>query len=136
VSQSSVIQRWAGVPTSARLVGAVVVVALVYGTAVHVIQLVTAGASAYPDVPAWLATYFVSLVVLDPVAAALLAIRSRAGLLLASVVLVTDALANGYANFVLSTDPGVTIGRVAVAIVGVLAISLIAAMPRLWPARR
>ncbi|MGQ7296413.1 hypothetical protein [Quadrisphaera sp. KR29] len=43
--------------------------------------------------------YFVSLTVLDPLAALLLARRQRTGVVLAVVVLVTDAVANALANY-------------------------------------
>jgi hypothetical protein len=51
---------------------------------------------------------------------------------LAAAVLVTDALSNGYSNYVLSTADGVTVGRVAVVVIGALAVATVVAAPRLW----
>src|SRR3712207_9314870 len=50
---------------------------LAYGTVVHVVQLAVAGGDPYPDLPGWLRTYFLSLTVLDPLAALLLSRRRR-----------------------------------------------------------
>ena len=83
--------------------------------------------------PTWLAVYFVSLTVLDPVAAVLLLQRRRAGLMLGCVVLVTDAAANGYANYVIDASAGLTAGRVGHGVISMLALALVVAAPRLWP---
>ena len=104
-----------------------------YGTVVHVVQLVVGGGDPYPNVPRWLAVYFVSLTVLDPLAAVLLLLRRRVGLLLGCAVLVTDAAANGYANYVIVASAGVTAGRVGQAVITVLALALLLVTPRLWP---
>lgn len=106
---------------------------LVYGTVVHVIQLLVGGWDPYPFLPWWLAVYFVSLTVLDPLAAVLLLLRRRAGLLLACAVLVTDAAANGYANYTVDASAGLTVGRVGQAVIALVALALLAATPRLWP---
>lgn len=55
-----------------------------YGTMAHLFQLATGGTDPYPGLPVWLTVYFVSLTVLDPLAAALLAARRAAGLVLGS----------------------------------------------------
>ena len=108
-----------------------------YGTVVHVVQLLVGGWDPYPSVPTWLAVYFVSLPALDPAAAVLLLRRRRAGLLLGCGVLVTDAAANGYANYVIDASAGLTVGRVGHAVISVLALALVVAAPRmepwLWP---
>ena len=104
-----------------------------YGTLVHVAQLATGGLDPYPLLPGWLAAYFVSLTVFDPLAASLLWLRCREGLALGCAVLVTDAAANGYANYVLDSSPGATAGRIGQAVITALAITLLAASPRLWP---
>ena len=83
--------------------------------------------------PTWLAVYFVSLTVLDPLAAALLVRRRRAGLVLGCAVLVTDAAANGYANYAIDASVGLTVGRVGHAVITLLALALLVATPRLWP---
>ena len=104
-----------------------------YGTVLHVVQLATGGWDPYPRFPGWLVAYFVWLTVLDPLAAALLWLRRRAGLALGCAVLVTDAAANGYANYALDTSPGLTAGRIGQAAITVLALALLAAAPRVWP---
>ena len=63
----------------------------------HVIDLLAGGVLVYDAVPAWLAGYWVALTALEPAAAVLVTLRRRTGLVLAAVVLVTDAAANGYA---------------------------------------
>ena len=83
--------------------------------------------------PGWLAGYFVSLAVLDPASAVLLACRRRAGLLLGCAVLLLDAAGNGYADYVVRPGQGVTAGRAGQAVVTILAIALLAAAPRVWP---
>jgi hypothetical protein len=48
-------------------------------------------------------------------------------------VLVTDAAANGYANYVLDNSGGATAGRIGQAAITALAIALLAVGPRVWP---
>lgn len=117
-----------------RVVAAMIVLVLTYGTVVHVLQLVISRLDPYPDLPGWLRTYFVSLTILDPLAAVLLAYRTRAGVLLAVTVLVSDAVTNGWANYVLDTASGVTVGRVGQAVITLLAIGACAFAPHLWRA--
>jgi hypothetical protein len=121
-----------------RVVVAVTVAVFAYGTVVHLTQLYLGGLDLYPSMPGWLAAYFVSLTLLDPAAAVLLALRRRAGLTLGVVVLVTDALANAYANYVVDRAGGVTPGRVGQAVITALAVGLLLAAPRLapWLSRR
>jgi hypothetical protein len=124
---------WVGVPLAVRVVVAVAVVVFIYGTAVHLDQLAAGGWHPYRELPGWLAGYFVSLTVLDPVAAGLLACRRRAGLVLGCAVLLSDAAGNGYANYAVRSQPGITAGRVGQAVVTVLAVALAAVSPRIWP---
>lgn len=126
--------RWRGVPVAARVVVSVVVVVLLYGTGVHVVQLAVGGADPYPAVPTWLAAFYVSLVVLDPLAAVLLLRRSRVGIVLAVAVLATNAVGNGYANFILDHGAGFSVGRAAVVVVAGLAVALLVSVRRVWPA--
>ena len=121
--------RWAGVPDGVRWAVFVTAAVLAYGTVVHVLQLLAGGWDPYPSVPGWLAVYFVSLTVLDPLAAALLVLRRRAGLVLGCAVLVTDAAANGYVNYAIDAS----VGRVGHAVITLLALALLVATPRLWP---
>ncbi|WP_307834235.1 hypothetical protein [Paractinoplanes lichenicola] len=98
-----------------------------YGTVVHVFQLATGG---YPGMPGWLATYFVSLTFLDALAAVLLLRQPVVGLYLGGLILVTDAAANFYANYVVDTSPGVTAGRIGQAVITLLAVGLVVLTPR------
>ncbi len=104
-----------------------------YGAVVHMVHLVLGGWNPYPSLPMWLAVYFISLTLLDPVAAVLLVFRRRAGLLLGCAVLVSDAVANGYANYLIDPASGLSAGRVGQAVISVLAVALLAMAPRLWP---
>ena len=87
-------------PLVRALVG-VQLVALTWGAVVHLVALAAAvaGPAALLDarVPGWLAVYWVSLTVLDPVAAVVLALRRRVGLGLSAGVLLSDSVVNGYA---------------------------------------
>ncbi|MEX5718028.1 hypothetical protein [Geodermatophilus maliterrae] len=126
--------RWEGAPRPARVAATAAVAVLAYGTAVHVAQLVLGGGDPYPALPGWLRAYFVSLTLLDPLAAVLLALRRRSGVVLAVAVLVSDAAANAWANYAVDPAVGVTAGRVGQAVVTLLAVALVAATPVLWRA--
>lgn len=122
---------WAAAPQAVRAIALGTVVVLAYGTAVHVVQLVAPG-HPYPEQPGWLRLYFVGLTVLDPLAAVLLARARRSGVVLAVAVLVTDAAANGWANYAVDDAGGVTAGRVGQAVITALALVLVGTAPRLW----
>ena len=126
--------RWDGAPRPARVAAVVAVLVLAYGAVVHVVHLVVVGGLPYPDLPVWLRAYFVSLTLLDPLAAGLLLRRRRSGVVLAVVVLVSDAGANGWVNHVLDPASGVTAGRVGHGAVTLLALGLLATAPALWRA--
>lgn len=121
--------RWHGERAWLRVTVLVLVVLLAYGTVVHVFQLLVSGGHPYPDVPGWLGAYFISLTLLDPLAAVLLARRHRSGVALTVAVLVTDAGANLLANYVHDASVGVTPGRVGQAIITCIAIAAVAAAP-------
>lgn len=127
---------WRGVPGRIRCTIGVGVAVLGYGGLVHVGQLVAGGWPPYPWAPAWLAAYFTALTVCDPLAAVLLWLRRAAGLHLAILVLVTDALANAYALYGLSghgSSDGIAVARLSQAVVSVMAVCALAAAPRLRP---
>lgn len=124
-------RRWRAVPRSIRLVVAVQVVVLGYGGVVHVVQLATGGWPPYRWAPTWLAIYFTSLTVLDPLAASLMWARRTIGLYLASFVLVTDAAANGYSVYGLSGAPATA--RISQAIVSLLALATVITFLRIRP---
>jgi len=48
-------------------------------------------------------------------------------------VLITDAAANGYANYILDPGSSSTIARVVQALTAALAIALVATAPKTWP---
>lgn len=123
----AVLNPWQSAPRPARVATTAVVLVLTYGTVVHVVQLVGSGLDPYPHLPGWLRTYFVALTILDPLAAVLLARRTRAGV-------GSDAFANGWANYVLDPAGGVTMGRVGQAVITMLAISTCAFGLHLWRA--
>lgn len=133
-----VLRRWHDAPAPARRAVLGLVLVLAYGTWVHLVHLATSGGDPYPTprgwlpLPGWLRVYFVALTALDPLAAALLALRRRSGVVLAVVVLVTDAVANGYANYALDPAVGITPGRVGQAVITVLALAALALAPSLW----
>jgi hypothetical protein len=110
----------------------VTVLVLAYGTVVHVVQLLAAGLDPYPGLPGWLRGYFIGLTVLDPLAAVLLALAKRSGVVLAVAVLVTDAAANAWANLVLDPTPGLTPGRLGTGVITCLAAVLVIAARPLW----
>lgn len=124
-------ERWARVPWRVRLLVGTASGIFLYGAVIHLVQLLRAG--AYPGVPPLIAAFFSSLVVLDPVVAALLGFRRREGLLLGCLVLWADAMANGYANYVVDTAEGITPGRVGQATTTLLAVALVAATPTIRP---
>ena len=123
--------RWETAPRAVRAAAVATVLVLAYGTVVHVVQLAVAGGDPYPDLPGWLRTYFLSLTVLDPLAALLLAGRRRSGVVLAVAVLVSDAVANGWANHVVDPTDGFTAGRVGHGLVTLVAVGLLVATPGL-----
>ncbi|MEZ0164031.1 hypothetical protein AB2L27_04530 [Kineococcus sp. LSe6-4] len=99
----------------------------------HALDVVAGGWSAYAGAPGWLAAYWSALLVLDPLAAVLVARRHRPGLVLAPGVLVTDAAANGWAVHALGMGGPLAVAGQAV--VAVLALASLALTPR-WLRRR
>jgi hypothetical protein len=124
-------RRWWDVPRNIRLVVAVQVAVFSYGGVVHLVQLATGGWPPYVWAPTWLAIYFASLTLLDPLAASLLWARRTIGLYLSSLVLVTDAAANGYAVYGLSG--ATTTARISQAIISLLALATVITAPRVRP---
>ncbi|PZG09530.1 hypothetical protein C1I95_28935 [Micromonospora craterilacus] len=97
----------------------------------HLVQLATGGWPPYAWAPTWLAIYFTSLTLLDPLTASLLFARRTIGLHFAILVLVADAAANGYAVYGLS---GATpTSRISQAIISLLALATVITAPRVRP---
>lgn len=128
------LSRWRGQPRWLRGAVTALTVLLLYGAAVHVVQIAAAGGEPYPGLPGWLLLYFVSLTVLDPFAAVLLLLRWRSGVVLAVAVLVTDAVANALANYTFDQTAGLTAGRLGQAVITLLALASLAVAPSLWRA--
>ena len=114
-----------------RWAAAAVLLVFTWGSLVHVVQALGVGGPTVP-LPGWLAAFFAALLVLDPLVVVLVWLRLRAGVVLATTVLVADAVANGWANHVLDPSPGITAGRVGHGVVTVLAVALLAVAPVLW----
>ncbi len=73
---------------------------------------------------------------LDQLAAVLLARCTRAGVVLAAAILVSNAVANGWAKYALDTSGGITAGRFGHAVITLLALSICVLVPQLWRAAR
>jgi hypothetical protein len=128
--------RWAAAALSTKLIVFCAAGVFAYGTVVHAVDLADRGLSAYAQYPTWLSSYFTSLIILDALAAILLVLRRRSGLVLGIAVLVTDAAANGYANYFLYPDDNSTTARAFQAVTTVLALALFATSPKTWPLLR
>ncbi len=128
-------RHWDGVPRRVRVVVTVAACVFVYGAVVHLGDLLglRPGGPDPATTPTWLLLYFTSLTVFNPLAALLLALRRIEGLLLGCAVLVTDAAANGYANYVLDATGGITAGRIGQTVITLLAVALVAAAPWVAP---
>jgi hypothetical protein len=97
------------------------------GTTTHILDLAAGGVETYAGFPAGVRLFWVSLTVLDPLTVVLLALRRRAGIVLALAVILADIAVN-WTVFV-------TIGGLA--IYGVVnqtlfAIVLVTTAPILW----
>lgn len=94
-------EKWAALPRWARCVLALYIVGFAEGTGDHLRWMTHGGihayASSYPQVP--LQAFFVTLIVLDPLAVVLLALVLRAGIWLACGVMVLDIAANWAGNW-------------------------------------
>jgi hypothetical protein len=93
--------KWAALPRWARWVLALYIAGFAEGTGDHALWMTHGGvhayASSYPQVP--LQAFFVSLIILDPLALLLLALVRREGIWLACGVMVLDITANWAGNW-------------------------------------
>jgi hypothetical protein len=95
-----VIRKWQCLPWWAICVALIYIVGFIDGTAVHAGALATHGWHAYssftqPSVRCFL----LSLIVLDPLAAVLMAYLCRAGVIVAVVTMILDVSANWIGNW-------------------------------------
>ncbi|MFJ2705491.1 hypothetical protein ACIO3R_20095 [Streptomyces sp. NPDC087428] len=83
-----------------RFVVTAYVICFLWGTAIHLVDLAGGGHNSYAShAPAPIRVYFVALVLLDPLAAVLLARLRPAGVLVAVAVMSVDVAANYYVNW-------------------------------------
>ncbi|MEU8629783.1 hypothetical protein [Streptomyces sp. NPDC048669] len=83
-----------------RFVVTAYVICFLWGTTVHLVDLAGGGHNSYASyAPAPIRVYFVALVLLDPLAAVLLARLRPAGVLVAVAVMSVDMTANYYVNW-------------------------------------
>lgn len=75
------------------------VVGFVIGTTTHVLQLVNSGWLVFAAAPIWMIAYWTSLTLLDPLAAMLLLRARRAGLILATTIMLSDVAVNTHALY-------------------------------------
>jgi hypothetical protein len=88
-----------------RIALGVYVACFAIGSISHALDFAVLGLRPYSWGPPLLEALWSSLVVLDPVAAALLLFgKRRAGLVLATIIMVCDVAANSYAFFVLGIE--------------------------------
>lgn len=86
-----------GASSPSRLLGivrGVWIVGFLIGTTTHVADLVLAGTNVYDGFPIAIRLFWVSLTVLDPLVAALLWFRLRAGVVLGVAVILADIAIN------------------------------------------
>ena len=84
---------------ASRFALAVLVTGFAIGTYTHTATLIDGGWLPYRSAPLWMNAYWTALTFLDPLAAALLVVRCRAGLTLALAIMVSDVAINSYAAY-------------------------------------
>lgn len=103
------------------------VVGFLVGTTSHIIDLIAGGAETYAAFPTGLRVFWISLTVLDPITAALLVMRRRAGIVLALVVILTDIAVNWTVYLTIAGNP-----LFGVVNQTLFAIVLVVTTPTLW----
>lgn len=115
-----------------RIALGVYVACFAIGTVSHALDFVVLGLRPYSWGPPLLEAFWSSLVLLDPVAAALLLFgKRRAGLALAAIIMVCDVAANSYAVFVLGIEGFAIALPLQAAFLGFV----LGSIGFLWPAR-
>lgn len=69
------------------------------GTVTHTLQLVSTGWIVFDDAPTWMNVYWTALTLLDPLAALLLLLKQRLGLVLGVAIMLSDVGINSYAMY-------------------------------------
>lgn len=70
------------------------IVGFLIGTVTHVLDLVAGGWDTYAEYPLALRLFWVSLTILDPITATLLALRRRVGVVFGVVIILVDIAVN------------------------------------------
>ncbi|ARP74493.1 hypothetical protein LK07_29300 [Streptomyces pluripotens] len=119
-------ERWGAQPLWARWVLAVYSISFTEGTGSHIADLVRGGIHAYASFPqVSLQVFFVSLVILDPLAAVLVGLVRREGIWLASAVMVWDVSANWWGNrHWLWDDPAQLLWLLPITVFGLFVVAL------------
>jgi hypothetical protein len=81
-------------PRSIRIVGLIWIAGFLVGTTTHIADLVLGGSDVYAGYPDAVRLFWVSLTVLDPLAVVLIAVRSRAGVVLGVLIMLADVAVN------------------------------------------
>lgn len=77
-----------------RAIQLVWIAGFLIGTVTHVLELVAGGVETYGDFPPTLRVFWVSLTLLDPLAALLLLLKRRAGIALGLAIILSDIAVN------------------------------------------
>ena len=86
--------RWVASEPVRRVIVVVWVAGFLVGTATHVVDLIAGGTGAYGGHSTPVRLYWVSLTVLDPLAAVLVMLGRRSGIVLGVTVMVSDVAVN------------------------------------------
>lgn len=84
---------------------AVWIAGFLVGTVSHIADLISGGLDTYEQFPAPLRVFWIGLTVLDPLVIALLAMRRRAGIVLALAVILADISVNWTVLLTISGNP-------------------------------
>ncbi|MEU0411368.1 hypothetical protein ABZ307_26620 [Streptomyces griseorubiginosus] len=118
-------KRWGAQPLWARWVLAVYVIGFAEGTGSHIADLVRGGVHAYatfPQIP--VQVFFVSLVALDPLVAALVGLVRPEGIWSAGAVMMLDVSANWWGNrHWLRDDPAQLLWLLPLTVFGVFVVA-------------
>ncbi|MFF3071203.1 hypothetical protein ACFVSN_01545 [Kitasatospora sp. NPDC057904] len=133
-------ERWRAQPRWVRWVLAAHLTGFLEGTAAHALDLVNGGIHVYASfAPLPLQVYFVALVVLDPLVAALVALVHPAGVRLGRAVMALDVVANWIVNWPqLREDPAWLlrpVGLLPITLFGAFVLATSVPLLRALPAR-
>lgn len=87
------------------MIQAVWIIGFLIGTTSHVVDLAAGGLETYAEFPTVLRVFWVSLTILDPITVILLALRRRAGIVLALAVILSDIAVNWTVFLAIADSP-------------------------------